>query len=122
MSTATHTGARDGLHALALLVTYPARLWLASRTSPPPGRQPAAIHYLLSDVDDWERAARRDSSGAASEQLLLSPARQLAAAQQAPTPTDPALLLPGAPRVAITRSDAAAVIGSGAPFSRVRST
>jgi hypothetical protein len=95
MSTATHTGAKDGLHALALLVTYPARLWLASRTSPPPRRQPAAIHYL--SVDEWERAARRDSSGAASEQLLLSPGRQRAAAQQAPTLTDPALLLADEP-------------------------
>ena len=47
MSTATHIGATEGLHALALLVTYPARLWLASRTPPPqPGRQSAAIHYL----------------------------------------------------------------------------
>ena len=46
MSTATHPGATDGLHVLALLVTYPARLWLASRTSPSPGRQPAAIRYM----------------------------------------------------------------------------
>jgi hypothetical protein len=102
MSPATHTGAKDGLHALALLVSYPARLWLASRTSPPPGRPPAAIHYL-SDVDDWERAARRDSSGAASERLLLSPPRQRAAAQQAPTLTDPALLLPTSPSAASTQ-------------------
>jgi hypothetical protein len=47
MSTAAHRGARDGLRALALLVTYPARLWLAPRTSPPPGPRPAAIHYFL---------------------------------------------------------------------------
>ena len=46
MSTATHPGAKEGLHALALLVSYPARLWLASRTPPRSGRQPAAIHYL----------------------------------------------------------------------------
>jgi uncharacterized protein (DUF2336 family) len=42
-----HSGATDRLHALALLVTYPARLWLASRTPPPrPGRQPAVIQYF----------------------------------------------------------------------------
>jgi len=49
MSTATDIGATDGLHALGLLVTYPARRWLASRTPPPrPGRRPAAIHYFSS--------------------------------------------------------------------------
>jgi hypothetical protein len=48
MSTATHPGATDGVHVLDLLITYPARLWLASRSSPSPGRQPAAIHYFRS--------------------------------------------------------------------------
>jgi hypothetical protein len=57
VSTATHTGATDGLHALALLVTYPARLWLASRL-PPAGRQPAVIHYLhLADREAARHAA-----------------------------------------------------------------
>jgi hypothetical protein len=51
MSTAAHhLVARDVLTALAPLVTYPVRCWLALSPPPRPERQPAAIVYYGGDA------------------------------------------------------------------------
>lgn len=58
MSTAAHLlPAKDALTALAPLVTYPGRCWLALCASPFAERRPAAITYFESSAAHGRQAA-----------------------------------------------------------------